>query len=1642
MQWPDLSSYGIKLIAVAIPSGAKRLLFVNGHKFPAAMKRLGFAPNKNNLWFSTSNSLAIDKASLIREFPRMFVRDMQPNEILSRIGGNTKPVAGEVQARVAAMQTKPLGLNYLGEEVFENNDSRYVIRDGKPLAEQANELSPVFLRVRKDIDEASLFDDMMLCSDGLIRSIVNGKTIHRDGINEFISTLTEGRDDLDATKVHDAISASMYRSVAEKGAWDEEAFEHALRLHEGMPPLDNDSEKSVVPMPLGIVAQRLLGIQGSDNPRVLATIGRNGSLASALPMAVPYDNDIPLASGFEDTGEGADVDYTLGGFYGLWIPQEKFKGSPFTRSDHLESMRMLDRRNAKGRSAFIIGTDDEAEGKVGPESRKFFEYLSGRYELESVVELDGALFGKAGVNTNRYLVIVGDRRAGRQDIPSDIEVVRDYDRLWQWAGQELHKRGVQEVAPKEHDENSFQSSYVAMSQVSESTAKIPRNLVGPTRKALARIKAQHGDIDLWVADKLQYDVSELGFHYSSPQIDAIALAIFAIENGRGFIEGDQTGMGKGRVLAAMARYAALNQIPTVFLSEKPNLFSDFYRDLVDTGSEHIFNVAMINEGVPILDQAGNRAQRGMKKEEIEKIIDYGIEHGELMPEYNLYEATYSQFNRHKDDSKKSQWLGRVTSRALLIMDEAHNAAGDSNTYENANTAVTHAWGVVYSSATFAKQANNFKIYKRALPASVDVNSLPDTMQRGGEPLQEIFSSMLAESGVFVRRELDLSNIIFSAISDTENLERNTQLADQFAEIVEAMCYLGGEINKFIGDHNNAIKETLKKAKTDPKGKRAAKVGLFSTNFGSKLYGITRQLSLVLKADLAASSAIKALEEGRKPVLVVSNTMEAPLVEFIEDNAYYADAEGDDDDNDSDEGFTMKGEVQERVLDEPATFRILMHRMLERMMTVTEHDGKGKKIRRKLEEDYMLEAKEAISMLIDAYPDLPISALDIIRDKIEAAGYSCAEASGRKVGITEREDGTFAVIKANPLPRSRVINDFNNGLIDSTIISPACNSGVSMHAGEKFEDQRQRELFELQIDNNVATRLQFFGRVGRFGEVVPSRVTSTTTGLPFELRTLSMQNGKLRKLSANTTSNRDNASLDNDVLDILNEVGNLICYRWLKNNPHMVRRLGINPARIKEEEEDIKLLGPTFYADQVTSRVCMLKVAEQEQVYKDINTEYRAYIQDMQNKGRDPFKSTEYNWNARIVNRTVFEGAESPTGEYDSPFDVPVYLTDIEFSETINPPSSKDIKEEIENNLKALYDDERLRDTTLELAFTEILEGRRERLLERARSEAFPDVSAALASEKDNAVKSQNARINLLCGKILPNLTVGSIVEFTRGLTGKLTTGVVTKLVLPDEGSEHLLGQYDLTITIPGENWDYRTTVWSLADDETFKIHHPDSYGDFLSEFDKIAPGEVKYTRTLLDGNLFSAAEISAIQGVGSSCIYTDQDGIRQRGILLPQSQFDHRMAMTSSIRITNAAEATFLLLASMQNRQFGGVISNSSLFGRAEDSKKEMGRGNRIELGYYHTNAGQKFSFTANSAKVGLGGQMAKNANFRALVRSELSHGHHAGYEIDPADLEKAIQILMNELGLTFFAKPNARDLINGFRAAQKVENTLPALAP
>ncbi len=109
---------------------------------------------------------------------------------------------------------------------------------------------------------------------------------------------------------------------------------------------------------------------------------------------------------------------------------------------------------------------------------------------------------------------------------------------------------------------------------------VPDSMGHEMHIAIRKIKRSIGmTLFDFVAEKLDYDNDELVKSLSCEQIDAVSLAIYNIEKRKqGIIVGDQTGIGKGRTAAALIRYGVKSGLQPVFLSEKPNLFADLYRD--------------------------------------------------------------------------------------------------------------------------------------------------------------------------------------------------------------------------------------------------------------------------------------------------------------------------------------------------------------------------------------------------------------------------------------------------------------------------------------------------------------------------------------------------------------------------------------------------------------------------------------------------------------------------------------------------------------------------------------------------------------------------------------------------------------------------------------------------------------------------------------------------------------------------------------------------------------------------------------------------------------------------------------------------------------------------------------------------------
>lgn len=123
---------------------------------------------------------------------------------------------------------------------------------------------------------------------------------------------------------------------------------------------------------------------------------------------------------------------------------------------------------------------------------------------------------------------------------------------------------------------------------------------------------------------------------------------------------------------------------------------------------------------------------------------------------------------------------------VLVMDGAHNAAGESNTGKNLQEIVARTKGVTFLSATFAKRPDKMPIYamKTAMSeTNLDNEDLAEAIRKGGVALQEVLASQLVGQGQMIRRERSYEGIEVNYLTTEEHAAKQKAIADAITEIM-------------------------------------------------------------------------------------------------------------------------------------------------------------------------------------------------------------------------------------------------------------------------------------------------------------------------------------------------------------------------------------------------------------------------------------------------------------------------------------------------------------------------------------------------------------------------------------------------------------------------------------------------------------------------------------------------------------------------------------------------------------------------------------------------------------------------------------------------------------------------------------------
>ena len=1024
--------------------------------------------------------------------------------------------------------------------------------------------------------------------------------------------------------------------------------------------------------------------------------------------------------------------------------------------------------------------------------------------------------------------------------------------------------------------NRFQIKYRPGSKLGSPIAMIPVNLAAPTDSALARVRETYGDIDAFVADRLAWSLEELAEYLSPEQIDAVALEVAAAEREQAFILADQTGLGKGRVVAAVARAAIIAGKTPIVVTEKENLFSDLFRDVKDIGSLELFGRPfMLNDGAQIIDVGSVEREiihPAWKKQDVQEVIKTGV-----LPEgVRMVLSTYSQFN--KRGSPKSEFLKKISVGQHLICDESHNAVGDSATSENIADAMDVAASVMYSSATFARNAKNLAAYKRLFPVSMRSSDLMGVLSSGGQAISEALSQMLAEDGVYLRREQDLSGIEIKVVDDPERLERNRIFADALSPILAEIAKISRGVSE-IADERNGDGP----GKDEFGGRKAGKEFWYAGNFGARLGVIVRQFVTALLVDLAIERSAKALQEGVKPVVVIESTMESLMRELAEDEGI-------------EEGFHSDGEavVEDVALNEdavpeapkPPDFRDALRVMLERtMLLMVKSPGKDEADRIPVDDPDLVHAAEQVRAAIDAFPDLSLSPIDDIRERLEAMGAEFhengrIEAPWRADEISARGMRVVNGLYEKFPPQDRVgsVAGFNAGVSDAIILTRAASTGLSLHSSEKVKDKRPRRMIELQIPRNVVERVQFWGRINRRGQVNIPSFETLSTGLPLQTRELAIQNRKVADLSANVTASADSASAM-DVPDMIDAVGNTVCKRILEERPSIADRMHI-PLKLQDME---KAEGELYHVNKFLQRLVLLPAKEQDMLYKEALSAYADAVREMAARGRHPRGARELEGEWRVVDQELFESGDRQDGPI---FGRNVTSTLIESLQTLEPMSLEQVRGAVEGANMKLARLPGAQQGDPFAGYVKTINDVRPKVLQAALSKFYMNVRQAMSDRKDNAVKDANSRLDHLIS-LLRTTRPGYLLDL-KGEEGR-EEGVIVDMRPPPDGKDvHHPGRWAIRYVVPGDESPREISAATIIRDKSSRIT-PTPKGippHVASRFQKMPRGQVLVRRRILDGNLVRAVIAARNAGWGSAATWTDEQGVPHRAILVPKHKQD------------------------------------------------------------------------------------------------------------------------------------------------------------
>lgn len=1002
------------------------------------------------------------------------------------------------------------------------------------------------------------------------------------------------------------------------------------------------------------------------------------------------------------------------------------------------------------------------------------------------------------------------------------------------------------------------------------------------QNSLNLLEDEVGDLDEFVASRIGMDVESMQRNFSAEQVDALAMAINNAEHGGGFIIGDQTGIGKGRIVAGMIRYAINRGLMPVFVTEKPNLYADMMRDLSDIGMGEMLGygtddlrVLMTNkdESVPY----GANGEYAMPKlgRQADAVWQEMIANEQAPSKYLAIFTTYSQMQTSggaMPDRMKA--IQAIMPNAYLILDESHNAGGTGAAggrktakqliAERTNgfvgrsgfmrLLVQKAKASFFSSATYAKRPNVMDLYQSTnmIHAVDKPEQLGDAIARGGVPLQQITAAMLAADGQYMRRERSFHGVKYDTKPVAVDKDAAENMAHAMSEVLNFSRMKEGAIGKLQDEYDAAgamLTDVGNNAKTSVEG----------ANFGSIMHNLIDQMLLALKTKGAVDEAMAALERGEKVVLTVANTMGSFIADYAKEMELSA-------------GQPVN-----------LSFTDLYRKYLEKQRWVRIKSPNGETSLYRLTDDDLGPVLSSMFRRIDDwmkqanFGDAPISPIDYLhaelrKRKVNGKSIATDEITGRTATINyEGVTPVLASRSSSIKTRLKAINGFNNGDIDVLILNQSGSTGLSLHASEKFKDQRPRHMILIQAEKNIDTHMQMLGRIHRTGQVKLPIYSQLMADIPAELRPAAVLQGKMAKLTANTTASKDSDFAADGVVDFMNDYGGQVAVEYLLDNPEVYHKLGgadmMTLSQDDASEDDIRKL---------TGYIPLLPIKMQEKVYGELVARYNELIQRETELGTNKLEARALDLDAETL---ASEVADPGKPEKKSLFSAPVVMERVSVKRTSKPLTREQVEKVVSNRLGGVPAHAISRDMQNDLRektgeyIKKVVAERTERGDEEAKIEAAVDVIRGMLAIANDKISSYR---------------IGTSHQIN--LDGQIFYGIVTDVKHHDRAAnpaaqsawtvQFALAMADAnSVTIPFSQ---------LGDKFKTELTSGTMWGDLASggnrwvsinELFDLAQTSGREKRWMVTGNLLSGYA----KFPGQLVHYTKQDGSQAQGILMSRA---------------------------------------------------------------------------------------------------------------------------------------------------------------